>query len=58
MDNRWTSVETDFDEFGTCTYLVLCFIRNQDEPINIVKFSDLSEVRKFTRHWCLGKELA
>ena len=51
MDNRWTSIVTDFDAFGTCTYWVLCFIRGQDNPIETQKFGELTEARQFIRRW-------
>lgn len=54
MENRSTNIETEFDENGTCTYLVMCFTRDQDEPVEIRHFGELADVRKFTRHWCNG----
>lgn len=56
MDNRFTTIETEFDANGQCTYLVLCFIRGYDDPVTIQCFSELSDARRFTRYWCNGEK--
>lgn len=54
VDYRTTEIETEFDEQGNCTYLVMCFVRDQREPVDIQRFSELADARKFTRRWCNG----